>query len=153
MSTNDRHTLTVYVSFRDAAKAVAFYKTAFGAEEAGPRIVMPDGRIGHTELRFGDSTLMISDEFEEVGARSVEGYGGSPLALSFLVDDVDAATARAERAGAIVSRPPEDQFYGDRTAWIVDPFGLRWAIQTQIESLSGDEIARRAEALNQGSSG
>ena len=147
MTATPRSTITPYIAFRDAAKAIDFYKLAFGAEEMGARIIMPDGSIGHAQLQIGGSILMLSNAAPEMGAKAVEEYGGSPISISLLVDDVDAVTAQAEAHGARIDRPAEDQFYGDRTAWITDPFGIRWSIQTQIEELTSSEIAERAKKL------
>lgn len=137
------HTVTPYLIVRDAAKAVEFYKQALGATEY-MRLNMPDGKVGHAELRIGDSPIMLADEFPEMGAKSPASYGGSPISILLYVADVDAAAARATAAGMTVKRPVADQFYGDRSGVFEDPFGHNWSIATRKETLSNAEIQRRA---------
>jgi PhnB protein len=133
------HTLTPFLTIRDAARAIEFYKQAFGAEERG---VMkgPDGKIMHAELKIGDSIIMLSDEFPEFGAKSPESIGGSPMGLHIYIDGVDAAFDRAVKAGAIVEMPVMDQFWGDRYGRLKDPFGHKWSIATHTKDLSMDEM-------------
>ncbi len=140
-------TATPYLCVHDADAALAFYAAAFGAEET-MRIPQPapDTRLGHAELVIGGTRIMLSDEFPEIGVLSPRTLGGSPFQLHLTFDDVDidAVIAQAEAAGATVVRPPADQFYGQRSGQLVDPFGHRWTLATPIEDLSDDEIVRRA---------
>jgi PhnB protein len=139
------HTVTPYLIFDRAADAIAFYKKAFGATEI-MRMDAPGGRIGHAEIKLGDSAIMLADEHPEEGALSPRKLGGSPVMLHVYVADVDAMVERAVAAGAKLIRPIADQFYGDRTGSLEDPFGYRWSIATHKEDLSTDEIRRRAAA-------
>ncbi len=136
------HSATPYMTVRDAAAALAFYKEAFGAEEMF-RLTEPGGRIGHAEFRIGDSPIMISDEYPDFGALSPASLGGSPIKMMLYVPDCDAAVKRAVAAGATVLRQPTDQFYGDRTAMVSDPFGHTWFLQTRIEEVPPQEMQRR----------
>lgn len=133
------HTITPFLTIRNAAKAIEFYKQAFGAEERG---VMkgPDGKVMHAELKIGDSIIMLSDEFPEFGAKSPESIGGSAMGLHIYLDGVDAAFDRAVKAGATVEMPVMDQFWGDRYGKLTDPFGHKWSIGTHIKDMSGDEM-------------
>ena len=139
------HTLTPYLTIRNAAAALDFYKRAFGADETF-RIASPDGKVGHAEIRIGDSAIMLSDEFPEMGAKSPESIGGSPVMLHLYVDDVDALVDRAVKAGGKLERPVADQFYGDRGGMITDPFGHKWWIATHVEDVPPDELERRSKA-------
>ena len=139
------HTVTPYLILSGAGDAIAFYKKAFGAEEV-MRIDGPGGRIGHAEIKIGDSRLMLADEHPEIGALSPKTVGGSPVSIHLYVEDVDRAIERAVAAGANLVRPVADQFYGDRVGGIEDPFGYRWFIATHKEDLTIDEIQRRAAA-------
>ena len=138
------HSITPYLIISGAAKALDFYKQAFGAIELF-RMDSPDGRIGHAEIKIGDSPIMLADEHPEMGARSPESWGGSPVSLMLYVEDVDRVFAQAVEAGATVERPLADQFYGDRTGGLKDPFGHNWYVATHIEDVSPEEMARRAE--------
>lgn len=142
------NTLTPYITVRDAVKAIEFYKKAFGAEETG-RITMPDGTIGHCELALGDSKLMLAEENLQWGNTSPQSLGGTTVYLSLYVDDVDAVFARALQSGAKVlgNMTPKDQFYGDRTGSLTDPFGHRWTIMTHIEDLSFSEMQKKSDAM------
>jgi len=133
------HTLTPFLTVRDAARAIEFYKAAFGAHERG---VMkgPDGKIMHAELIIGDSIIMLSDEFPEYGAVSPLTSGGAGMGLHIYVDGVDAAFDRAVKAGAQVDMPVTDQFWGDRYGKLKDPFGHKWSIATHTKDLSMDEM-------------
>ena len=133
------HTLTPYMTIRDAARAIDFYKQAFGATERG---VMkgPDGKIMHAELMIGDSIIMLADEFPEYGALSPESVGGSATGLHIYVNDVDNAFDRAVKAGAQVEMPVMDQFWGDRYGKLKDPFGHKWSIATHTKDLSMEEM-------------
>jgi PhnB protein len=137
------HTLTPYLIVDDAARAIEFYKAAFGATEV-MRMPGPGGRIGHAEVRIGDSPVMLADEFPEMGAKSRRTIGGSPVMLYLYVEDVDAVIARAVAAGAKLVRPVEDQFYGDRVGAVEDPSGLQWFVSTHKEDVPPDELRRRA---------
>lgn len=138
------HSITPYLVVNDAAGAIEFYKTAFGASEL-MRMAAPNGRIGHAELRIGDSRVMLADEFPEMGARSARTIGGSPVHIYLYVEDVDAVTGRALAAGAKELRPVKDQFYGDRSGSIEDPFGHVWHVSTHQEDVPPDELKRRAD--------
>jgi PhnB protein len=140
------HTVTPYLIVKDAAGALEFYKKAFGAKEL-MRLAGPGGKIGHAEVKVGDSPIMLADEHPEVGARSPQSFGGSPVSIVLYVEDVDALTGRAVAAGAKVLRPLKDQFYGDRSATLEDPFGHVWTIATHKEDVSPEEINRRFEAF------
>ncbi len=136
--------LQPYLAFKNASEALDFYKDAFGAIETY-RLPTPDGRVGHAELQVNGVTFMLSDEWPEAGALSAEHYGGTPINLCLYVPDVDTFVRRAEMAGAHVLRPVVDQFYGDRSGTIVDPFGYRWTIATHTEDVTGEEMTRRME--------
>lgn len=132
-----------YLCVRGAARALDFYRQVLGATER-MRLDMPGGQIGHAELQLGDSIIMLADEAPEMGFRSPEAHGGSPVTLHVYVEDVDAVEARAVAHGAKITRPVQNQFYGDRSGTFVDPFGHTWNIATHIEDLTGEEIQRRA---------
>ena len=139
------HTVTPYLCVRGAAQALEFYQRAFGAVEL-MRIAQPDGRVGHAEIRIGDSHIMLADEFPEYGHRSPQSIGGSPVSIHLFVEDVDAMARQAIAAGAKVLRPVADQFYGARLGMFADPFGHIWSIATHKEDVSTEEIQRRAAA-------
>ena len=135
--------VTPYLAVDDAAGAIEFYGVVFGATER-MRMAAPEGKVGHAEIQIGDSLVMLSDEFPEMGVSSPKTVGGSPVTLSVYVEDVDAVVARAVAAGATELRPVEDQFYGDRTGQFEDPFGHRWSVATHVEDVPPDEMAARA---------
>jgi PhnB protein len=139
------HTATPYLIIKDAARAIEFYKKAFGATEL-MRMPGQDGKIGHAEIKIGDSPIMLADEVPGMGFRSPESLGGSPISILLYVDDVDAVFSEAVAAGAKVQRPVADQFYGDRTGGVIDPFGHVWYIATHREDVSPDEMKKRAAA-------
>lgn len=142
--------VTPYMTISGAAQAIDFYKQAFGAEEL-MRMTGPDGRIGHAEIRIGDSRIMVSDEYPDMGCRAPDRATGTPVAIMLYVDNVDAVVDRAVAAGATAERPVADMFYGDRMGTIIDPFGHRWHVGTHIEDVSPDELERRAqEAMTKG---
>jgi PhnB protein len=143
-----QQTATAYLIVNGAARALEFYKQAFGAVET-MRLTGPGERIGHAEIRIGNSTIMLADEFPDFGAISAQTLGGSPVKIHLQVDDVDAMAARAIAAGAKVLRPVQDQFYGERSGQFADPFGLTWVITTRTETLTSEEIQRRFEKLTQ----
>lgn len=140
------HTATPYLIVDGASAALDFYKRAFGAQELF-RMPTPDGKVGHCEMQIGSSRLMMADENPQMGAKGPKAYGGSPLSLMLYVEDVDAFVKRAVDAGAKIDRPIADQFYGDRSGGIVDPFGHRWYIATHKEDVSPEEMDRRMKAL------
>lgn len=140
------HSVTPYLCIRGAAKALDFYARAFGAKE---KFRLPMGeRIGHAEILIGDSHVMLADEMDD--HKSPQSYGGTPVSLMIYTDDVDAMFKRAIAAGATQKRPVENQFYGDRTGVLVDPFGHVWSIATHVEDVSEEEIGRRMAAMSQG---
>ena len=130
------------LSIEGAAKAIDWYVDVLGAKER-MRFEMGD-RIGHAELEFGSSVLMLADEFPEMGVHSPKKWGGSPVNLMLYVEDVDTVCAKAEAAGATVKSPPENQFYGDRSCHIEDPFGHMWTLATHVEDVSEEDMAKRA---------
>jgi PhnB protein len=136
--------VTPYLICADAARAIAFYKEAFGASER-MRLGAPGGRIGHAEITIGDCAIMLADEHPEMGARAPRSYGGSPVSLVLYVENVDATVERATLAGAKLQRAVEDKFYGDRMGSIVDPDGHIWHVATHIEDVAPEELQRRAE--------
>ncbi len=135
-----------YLCVDGAEAAIQFYVDVLGATER-MRMPAPGGKVGHAELQIGDSIIMLSDEFPEMGQTSPTTVGGSPVTISVYVDDVDATFQRAQNAGATVVRPPEDQFYGDRAAQFVDPFGHKWSIATHIEDVPPDEMMKRVSEM------
>lgn len=136
------HSVTPYLIVKGAARALEFYKKAFNAQELY-RMDAPGGTIGHAEIQIGDSRIMLSDEFPEMGARSPETLGGSPIGLCIYVENVDALFKQAVAAGGKEERPVKDQFYGDRSGTLRDPFGHQWTIATHKEDVSPEEMARR----------
>jgi len=124
------HSVTPYLIVNGAAKAIEFYTKAFGAAKLMEPIMHADGRVGHVELKVGDSVIMLADEFPEMDVRGPESHGGSPVTLHLYVENVDDAARQFVTAGGSVKRPVADQFYGDRTGTFVDPFGHTWHIAT-----------------------
>jgi len=149
---NGYHSLTPYLFIKGAAAAIEFYKNVFGATER-MRMPGPDGRIMHAELQIGDSVLMLADESPAMGALSPQTIGGSGSLVSVYVADVDAAVAKAVAAGSKLVRPVKEQFYGDRTGGIVDPFGHIWSVATHVEDVSPEEMQKRAAAAMKQSAG
>jgi PhnB protein len=139
------HTVTPYLCVKGASDALEFYKKAFGATEI-MRMAAPDGKIGHSELQIGDSRVMLADEFPEMGFLSPRTLGGSPVTMHLYVEDADAIVDRATGAGAKITRPVADQFYGDRGGQVEDPFGHKWYVSTHKEDLTMEEIDKRREA-------
>ena len=142
-------TLTPYLIVKGAAAALDFYKQAFGAVEE-MRLTDPAGRIGHAEIRIGQSPLMLADEHPEFGALGPATLGGSPVTLHLEVADADAAADRAVAAGATLLRPVADQFHGNRSGMVADPFGHKWFLSAEIEAVSAEEMQRRYDKLNAG---
>ncbi len=138
--------VTPYLIVNDAAAAIEFYKKIFDAKEV-MRMPAPGGRIGHAEVKIGNSHVMLADENPEMGARSPGSVGGSPISLLLYVADVDDTVNRAVAAGAKLKRPVADQFYGDRTGGIEDPFGHQWYVATHIEDVSPEEMRKRSAEL------
>ena len=134
--------LFAYLHVKDAAKAIEFYKKAFGVKEKF-RLVEPSGRIGHAELDFGGPTLMLSDEFPEYGIKAPQTTGATSVSIHLHVDDSDEVIRRAVEAGATIVIEPKDQFYGERSGRVRDPFGHEWNIGHHIEDVSPDEMQRR----------
>lgn len=139
------HAITPYLYVHDARAALDFYTRAFGARERF-RMEGAPGKIGHAEMTIGDSHIMLADEAPDMGARSPKTIGGSPMSLLLYVEDVDRVVADAVRAGATITRPVEDKFYGDRAGMILDPFGHSWAVATRVEDVSAEEMLRRASS-------
>ncbi|HVE51841.1 MAG TPA: VOC family protein [Ramlibacter sp.] len=141
--------LFAYLHVRDAAAALRFYVQAFGATELF-RLTEPAGRIGHAELDFGGPILMVSDEYPEMGIQGPAAGAPTSVSLHLHVDDADATIARAMAAGATLERPPQDEFYGERSGVVRDPFGHRWNIGHAIEQVTPQEMQRRYDALMKG---
>jgi len=139
------HSVTPYLAVKGAADAIEFYKKAFGASEV-MRFPQPDGRVGHAEIKIGDSRVMLADESPEMDFLSPHARGGSAVQLHVYVEDVDSVCKQALAAGAREVRPVQDQFYGDRLGTVADPFGHVWHVSTHKEDLSMDEIKRRVAA-------
>lgn len=139
------HTVTPYLVVADGAKAIDFYKEAFAMTEL-MRVADPDGRIAHAEVMIGDSPIMLSGEAPRYGRRSPESFSGTPVKIHLYVEDVDALAAKATAAGAKIVRPVQDQFYGDRSGQLQDPFGHVWFISTHVEDVSPEEIERRTKS-------
>jgi PhnB protein len=139
-------TVAPYLAIRNAARALEFYKQAFGATEIY-KMLIPDGRLGHAEIRLGDSIVMLSDEFPEYGGKAPDTLGGSPVSIHLYVEDVDAFFTRALAAGAKERKPVMDQFYGDRSGQLEDPFGHLWWVATHKEDVAPAEMQKRVKAL------
>jgi PhnB protein len=139
------YTVTPYLMVKDAPRAIDYYKQAFGATELC-RFTDPSGRIGHAEIRIGNSPIMLADEFPEMGCVGPQTLKGSPVGILLYVEDADAVFDRAVAAGAKVLRPMKNQFYGDRSGTLDDPFGHRWTIATHKEDVTEEEMERRFEA-------
>jgi PhnB protein len=139
------HTVTPYLTVDDAAKAIEYYKKAFGAKER-VRMDAPDGKIGHAELEIGDSLVMLSDPFPQASTAPPKELGGTSASVFMYVEDVDAVVKKAVDAGATVTMEVADQFWGDRFGSVQDPFGHVWSIATHVEDVPPEEMAGRAEA-------
>ncbi len=143
------HSVTPYLIVDGAARAIEFYTKAFGAEEKF-RMAQPDGRIGHAEIVIGDSHVMLADENMQMGIKGPKSVGGTTVMLMIYVPDVDKLFNRAVAAGTTVERPLANQFYGDRTGGVVDPFGHKWYLATHVEDVPPAELAKRAKAAGRG---
>lgn len=146
------HTATPYLIIKGAADAIEFYKKAFGAAELF-RFPAPDGKIGHAEIKIGDSPIMLADEYPDMGYKGPKSLGGSPVSLMIYVEDVDTVFNRAVNGGATVKEAVSDKFYGDRIGTLVDPFGHIWHVSTHKEDVSLEEMEKRARAASAGASG
>ncbi len=151
MTTPERAQVTIhevfpYLRVHDAAQAIDFYARAFGAQEIF-RLSEPSGRIGHAEIKLGATTVMLSDEYPDHDIRGPRSVGGTTVAIHLHVSDVDRLFDQAVAAGAAVVRPLKDQFYGERSGTVRDPFGHEWLIGGHIEDVSGEEMQRRYTAL------
>ncbi len=142
------NTVTPYLIINGAAKAIEYYKEAFGAKEV-VRMDGPDGRVGHAELQIGDSRIMLADENPQMGAghNSAASIGGSPVSIYLYLPDVDRVVERAVAAGAKILKPVQDQFYGDRSGFLQDPFGHLWGVATHVEDVSPQEMKERMKKL------
>ena len=139
------HSVTPYLVMKNAATAIEFYKKAFGAVEL-LRMAAPGGKIGHAEIKIGDSPVMLADEYPDMGFKGPESLGGTPVSLMIYVDDVDKIYPQAIAAGGKEVRPLQNQFYGDRSGTLTDPFGHVWTISTHVEDVPEEELAKRGEA-------
>jgi len=146
------HTVTPYLIIEGAAAAIEFYKQAFGAKELF-RFPAPGGKIGHAELKIGDSPIMLADAYPDMGYNGPKSLGGSPVSLMIYVENVDTVFNQAVQAGATVKEAVSDKFYGDRIGSLIDPFGHVWHISTHKEDVSMEEMEKRAKAASAGSSG
>jgi PhnB protein len=140
------HTVTPYLIINGAAKAIDFYKKAFGASEI-MRMPGPDGKIGHAEIKIGDSPIMMADENPQMGQKSPKALGSTPVSVVLYVEDADKVFNQAVSAGAKSVRPMKDQFYGDRMGTLEDPFGHVWSIGTHVEDVSPQEMKKRMAEL------
>ena len=143
---SDIHEVFAYLRVSDAARAIGYYHDAFGAEEKY-RLKEPSGRVGHAELAFGNTTIMLSDEFPEMGIRGPHSIGGTSVTIHLHVPDADAVLDRAEKAGGEIIRPAQDQFYGERSGTVRDPFGHEWNVGHEIEAVAPEEMQRRYDAM------
>jgi PhnB protein len=139
------HSVTPYLSVDDAAKAIEYYKKAFGAKER-VRMDAPGGKIGHAELQIGDSLVMLADSFPQSSTKPPKELGGTTASVFLYVEDVDKVVEKAVDEGATVTMEVADQFWGDRFGSIQDPFGHSWALATHVEDLSPEEIEERGKA-------
>lgn len=147
------HSVTPYLIARDAHAAIAFYKEAFGATETC-KLLMPDGSVCHAEIQIGDSKIMIGEENPQWGSKSPLALHGTPAGFMIYVPDADAAFTQALKAGAKAEKPVEDQFWGDRTGSVIDPFGHKWTLGTHVEDVSEGDMQARLDgwiaSMNEG---
>ena len=146
------HSVTPYLIIKGATAALDYYTRAFGAVELF-RMPAPEGKIGHAEIKIGDSPIMLADEAPEMGYKSPQSLGGSPVSIMIYVEDVDTVFNRAIAAGGKEQRPVKDQFYGDRSGTLEDPFGHVWHVATHKEDVSPEEMERRAKAYTTAATG
>lgn len=139
------HSVTPYLSLKGAAEGIEYYKKAFGATELFR--MEHEGKIGHAEIKIGDSPIMLADEFPEMGFVSPATLGGSPVGIMIYVDDVDTIFKQAIDAGGVEKKPVQDQFYGDRSGTLTDPFGHVWTVATHKEDVAPEEIDKRLAAM------
>jgi PhnB protein len=139
------HSVTPYLCIKGAADALEYYKKAFGATELFR--MEHDGKIGHAEIKIGDSPIMLADEFPEMGFVSPQTLGGSPVGIMIYVNDVDAVFKQAIAEGGVEKKPVQDQFYGDRSGTLTDPFGHVWTVATHTEDVAPEEIDKRLAAM------
>jgi PhnB protein len=142
------HAVIPYLSIRGAAQAIDFYKKSFGAEEV-MRMPMPDGKIAHAEIKIGDAHVMLAEEAPQYGHLSPQAIGGSPVMIMIYVPKVDEMVQKAVANGAQITKPVQDQFYGDRSGSLTDPFGHKWTIATHIEDVTPEEMERRMSSMHQ----
>jgi PhnB protein len=140
------HTVTPYLVMKDAARAIDYYKKAFGATELF-RFPMPDGSVGHAEIRVGDSVIMLAEECPQMEYRGPKALGGTPVSLLLYVENVDARFEQAVAAGGTVMKPLANQFYGDRSGTLVDPFGHVWTLATHVEDVTPEEMEKRMASM------
>ncbi|HEX9895191.1 MAG TPA: VOC family protein [Gemmatimonadales bacterium] len=143
------HTATPYLIVKNGKKAIEFYKKAFNAKELSRFEDPATGTLGHAEIKVGDSIIMLADETADQAWRSPEAFGGTPVSLMLYVDDVDKVFPRAITAGARETKPLTDQFYGDRSGTLTDPFGHVWTVATHKEDLTPEEMNRRFREATQ----
>ncbi|HKP36532.1 MAG TPA: VOC family protein [Pyrinomonadaceae bacterium] len=146
------HSVTPYLIVGGASDAIDYYTRAFGAVELF-RFPAPDGKVGHAEIKIGDSPIMLADEYPDMGYKGPKSIGGSPVSLMIYVEDVDTVFNRAIEAGGTVKEAVQDKFYGDRIGSVVDPFGHVWHVSTHKEDVSIEEMERRAKAYSNAASG
>jgi len=146
------HSVTPYLIIEGAGEAIEFYKKAFGAKELF-RFPTPDGKVGHAEMKIGDSPIMLADAYPTMGYNSPKSLGGSPVSLMIYVEDVDTVFNQAVQSGATVKEALTDKFYGDRSGSVIDPFGHVWHVATHKEDVSMEELEKRARAASAASSG
>ncbi len=144
------HSVTPYLSIKGAAAAIDYYKEVFGATELF-RMPGPEGKIGHAEIKIGNSPIMLADEYPDMEFVSPQTLGGTPVGLMIYVDDVDTMFKQAISRGAKEVKPLQNQFYGDRSGTLKDPFGHVWTVATHVEDVAPEEIERRAAAAHGGS--
>lgn len=145
------HTITPYLIVDGASQAIDFYKKAFGATELY-RLEGPDGKLGHAEIQIGNSRIMLADEHPQMGHKGPRALSGTPVSLLLYVDDCDAVFRKAVEAGGKVQMEMKDQFYGDRSGTLQDPFGHVWTVSTHVEDVPPEEVERRAaEMMKSGS--
>ena len=142
------HSVTPYLIVKGAAQAIEYYKKVFGATEV-LRMDQPDGKVGHAELKIGDSRIMLADENPKLGQGHVgaASVGASPVSLYLYIPDVDRVVERAVAAGAKILKPVQDQFYGDRTGFLQDPFGHLWSVATHVEDVAPQELEERMKKI------